>query len=225
MEWKFHNPQFVMDSAPELPSKFIVNGFWSGHRNFAYDLVHFLKPRTIVELGTFYGTSFFSFCQAVRDAELPTICYAVDTWKGDPHGGYYGDEVYESVKRVASREFSMTARLLRKDFDNALSFFEDGSIDLLHIDGYHTYEAVSHDYTTWYPKLAEKSIVLFHDISEQQNDFGVYLLWEKLKEHHHLEFFHSSGLGVLFPKVVSEDFKKLIQHKETIIEHYSNQQK
>ncbi|WHY97947.1 class I SAM-dependent methyltransferase [Peribacillus simplex] len=225
MAWEFHNPQFVMETAPELPLNFMISGPWSGHRNFAYDLVRFVKPSTMVELGTHYGTSFFSFCQAVRDSKLPTICYAVDTWEGDAHSGYYGEEVYESVKTVNTREFSETGRLLRKKFDDAVCLFENGSIDLLHIDGYHTYEATLHNYSTWYPKLAENSIVLFHDIAVRTNDFGVHILWETLKEFPHLEFPHCYGLGVLFPKGVPKDFQVVLQQKDSIIEHYANQAK
>ena len=87
-------------------------GPWSGHRSFAYDLVSFVKPNTIVELGTHYGTSFFSFCQAVKDTQLSIYCYAVDTWKGDPHAGLYGENVYEAVKAVNTREFPNIGRLL-----------------------------------------------------------------------------------------------------------------
>ena len=40
---------------------------------FAYDLVHSLRPCLIVELGTHCGDSYFTFCQAVKDAGLPTV--------------------------------------------------------------------------------------------------------------------------------------------------------
>lgn len=222
MTWKFHDKMFVMDQAPELPQKFVKYGSWSGHRHFAYDLVRFAKPRTIVELGTFYGTSFFSFCQAVNDGQIHSRCYAVDTWKGDPHVGYYGEDVYQAVNEVTTREFPQIGSQIRSDFNQALSLFEDSSIDLLHIDGYHTYEATLHDYTTWYPKLAEGAIVLFHDIAVHIEDFGVYRLWEQLIDLPHFEFPHSNGLGVLFPKGVPVPFQDVIEQKDAIIETYLN---
>ncbi|WP_342479224.1 class I SAM-dependent methyltransferase [Paenibacillus sp. FSL H7-0350] len=68
------------------------------------------------------------------------------------------------------------ASLLRMTFDEAVGTFEDNSIDLLHIDGLHTYEAIKHDYECWLPKLADNSVVLFHDITVRMDDFGVYQL-------------------------------------------------
>lgn len=221
MAWEFYNEPFVVDSAPELPSRCFTHGPWSGHRRFAYDLTRFAKPGRIVELGTAFGTSFFSFCQAVRDGRLSTRCYAVDTWGGDPHAGYFGEKVYQSVFAIASREFPAYTVLLRMTFDQSLDLFRDHSVDLLHIDGYHTYEAALHDYETWFPKLAPGGIVLFHDIAVHKEDFGVHRLWKQLRElFPHMEFSHSHGLGVLFPKGLSVPFQTMWHEREAIVSHY-----
>ena len=60
---------------------------WSGHRQFAYDLIGFIKPERIVELGTHYGCSFFAFLQACKDKNLSTEVVAVDCWEGDEQAG------------------------------------------------------------------------------------------------------------------------------------------
>ncbi|GLX71215.1 class I SAM-dependent methyltransferase [Paenibacillus glycanilyticus] len=225
MDWKFYRPVFAVDHAPEMPAGMMTEGAWSGHRRFAYDLVRFAKPKVIVELGTLYGTSFFSFCQAIKDEGLSTSCYAVDTWQGDPHTGMYGtinDGIYQAVSSVKKREFPAVGTLLRHTFDEALPLFPKESIDILHIDGYHAYEAVLHDYASWLPKLAPKGVVLFHDTAVKVLDFGVHLLWDQLSAiHPHMRFHHSNGLGVLFPKGVSDEFQNVLAGQEKLILRYA----
>jgi len=172
---------------------------WVGHIPFAAWLVQVAKPRTIVELGTHSGNSYFSICQAVKQYEAGSKCYAVDTWQGDAHALSYGEEIYEMVRKHNEEHYASFSTLLRMTFDEALSNFEDASVDLLHIDGLHTYEAVKHDFETWLPKLAPGAFVLFHDTNVRKDDFGVWKYWKELTAQYpvNLEFLHSHGLGVL----------------------------
>ncbi len=172
---------------------------WSGHVPFCTWLVHVLKPRTLVELGTHHGLSYFNFCRGVKAAGLLTRCYAVDTWEGDEHAGHYGEEVFSSVSDHNTAFYSDISRLLRMKFDEAIDYFSDASINLLHIDGFHTYEAVKHDFECWLPKLAPGAVVLFHDTNVRERGFGVWRFWEELATQYplHLDFVHSHGLGVL----------------------------
>lgn len=174
-------------------------GEWSGHLAFASDLIVATQPEVIVELGTHWGEAYFTFCQTVEEHGLSCLCYAVDHWLGDDHAGRYGEEVFDEVQRYNERYYRHFSNLIRASFDDAVSQFGDGSIGLLHIDGLHTYEAVSHDFRTWLPKVKPGGLVLLHDICVRKLDFGVWRLWEEIKAEFPstFEFHHSWGLGVV----------------------------
>ena len=176
---------------------------WVGHTPFAYWLVAALKPKTLVELGTHGGGSYFSFCQSVIDNKLDTKTYAIDTWMGEKQAGFYSESLFKKVMDFNIEHFDNFSTLMKMTFDEALNEFDDNSVDLLHIDGFHSYEAVSNDFRTWYPKLSKEAIVLFHDTHEIKPGFGVHQFWDELKKEHReqcFEFKHSHGLGMCFPK-------------------------
>src|SRR5260221_10171290 len=83
-------------------------------------------------------------------------------------------------------------------FDEALQRFADGSVDLVHIDGYHTYEPVRGDFEKWYPKVKPGGIVLFHDVAAPLQDFGPGRFWAEIsREHETSAFPHGFCLVVL----------------------------
>jgi Methyltransferase domain len=171
---------------------------WLEHTPFASWLIGAHRPSLVVELGTHYGNSYFAICQAVREQGLAARCFAVDTWRGDEHTGPYGDDVYDAVFAYNAQNYGAFSRCIRSTFDEALQHFQHGSIDLLHIDGRHGYDAVRHDFESWRPYLSNRAIVLFHDITVVDADFGVHRLWAELVEQYpSFEFLHAGGLGVL----------------------------
>jgi hypothetical protein len=201
------------ETIPEL----LKSPWWIGHIPFAFEIVRRLRPQTIVELGSYSGSSLAAFCQAVEAVGLNTKCFGIDLWKGDIHMGEFDESVYQGISNYMSRRYPDICILIRQEFNDAVNLFDDKSIDLLHIDGTHTYEAVSNDYYTWLPKISDRGVILFHDtnatyktIGVAAGNFGVRDFFNFIKHQYpHFEFSHCYGLGVLLvgnklPDVVSE---------------------
>ena len=181
-------------------------------------MISVLKPKTLVELGTHYGDSYFTFCQSIIENQISTKTYAIDHWLGDTHAGIYNEEVFERVNKYNETNYSEFSSLVRKTFDNAINDFDDNSIDLLHIDGHHSYVSVKNDFNKWRSKVKDGGIILLHDTLVIKENFGVHQLWDEISRVYpclHLSFAH--GLGVLknslnenIDYVVSPEFDELI---------------
>lgn len=184
--------------ASQWPPRHFVPSAWTGHAPFAAALVEVLRPSTLVELGTHLGFSYFVFCETIARLGLDTRAVAVDSWEGDEHAGRYdGDRVYGSVREI-NEQYQAFSTLTRSYFDKALPGFEDGSIDLLHIDGRHRYEDVSGEFEAWLPKMSDRGVMIFHDTNEFREGFGVHRFWAEVESRYpSFHFLHSHGLGVL----------------------------
>jgi len=88
--------------------------------------------------------------------------------------------------------------MIRGLFTQSRHLYDDGSVDVLHIDGRHGYEDVVADYEEWRSVVRDGGVILFHDIAEHDNGFGVWRLWEQIAvPGRSFAFDHGHGLGVL----------------------------
>ena len=180
------------------PSRLVNPSSWVGHIPFAQWLVSTIKPSVYVELGVHTGNSYCAICESVQRSSINCQAYGVDTWLGDQQASFYPEDIYQDLWDYTNNNLSGVSNLVRATFADAVSKFEDCSIDLLHTDGLHTYDAVKNDYLTWLPKMSKRGVILFHDTQVKRKDFGVWKLWSEVKEiYPSFEFEHSHGLGVL----------------------------
>ncbi|MFG3448724.1 class I SAM-dependent methyltransferase [Stenotrophomonas sp. NPDC047960] len=180
-----------------MPRK-LPHSAWLGHIPFASWLLEVQRPELIVELGTHNGASFLALCQAVEAQQLGARVFAIDTWEGDEHAGFYGNEIYAELRDYQQRHYAGISEMMRLRFDQALEYFADGSVDLLHVDGLHTYDAVREDFESWRVKLSPRAVVIFHDSCVRERGFGVWQYWSEIsKQFPSFEFTHTHGLGVL----------------------------
>ncbi|MFK5596792.1 class I SAM-dependent methyltransferase [Methylobacterium sp. HMF5984] len=177
----------------------IVASAWLGHIPFSKWLVGIHQPSITVELGVHNGASLCAMAEAANDVGHAGAFFGVDHWIGDAHAGSHTIDTYWNLKAYVAARPLDALNLMRMSFDDALPHFDDGSVDLLHIDGLHTYEAVRHDLETWLLKLSRRGIVLFHDIRVLDNNFGVWQLWNEVSQRYpSFDFDHSYGLGVIY---------------------------
>lgn len=197
-------PFWLTPAAYWVPAHLPISA-WHTHGPFAAWLIDVLRPASIVELGTHYGYSCFAFAEAAKRLGLETSVSALDTWEGDDHAGLYGEDVFDYVTRVAQTDYPESVKLVRGWFSQSRFQFADASIDLLHIDGRHAYEDAVGDYNEWRGAVRDGGVILFHDIGERENGFGVWQLWEEIAEPgRSFAFDHGHGLGVLAVGDVAE---------------------
>ncbi len=172
---------------------------WHGHVFFARDIIQWTRPKIIVELGVHKGDSLFAFAQSCTEVRHSASIVGIDHWRGDEHAGPIGDAIYDQVHCTTREHFDKLVELRKCTFSEALNHFADESVDLLHLDGLHSYDSVCKDFEDWFPKLKKDGIMLLHDISSQDPNFEVGKFWNELKGRFRNTYFeHSQGLAVLF---------------------------
>lgn len=174
---------------------------WTDHCIFAAELVKLLEPEIIVDLGVDEGYSTFSFA-AYNVGKV----YGIDAFLGDPMVGL--KQTYNKVNHI-SKEIKLKFGINNIDFIQGL--FDDVAkdwnkeIDILHIDGFHTLEAVENDYNKWSKFCHNNSIILFHDVLEHHESVGEFFMntdgYKILRK-------QSSGLGIL---TVNKQLNDIIQ--------------
>lgn len=128
-----------------------------------------------LEIGSFLGLSAVSFALSMvgRGNSDGTI-FCVDTWQGSIEhdsirehiGKDYFDKFVENIRRSG---FSRWIRPLKGSSTEVVSLFRDQSLDIIFIDGDHTFEGALADMRNWWPKLKQGGIFLGHDAIPDEN--------------------------------------------------------
>ena len=150
-------------------------------------LLKLLKPQklhVIIEIGTMKGGTLFLLSRiAANDA----IIISIDLPRAKFGGGYpkYRIPLYKGFASQNQRVFLIRADShLKSTLKKVQNILKDKKVDLLFLDGDHTYMGVKNDFEMYKPLLGKRGIVGFHDIviHPPEQDVNVYKLWNEIKQ-------------------------------------------
>lgn len=116
--------------------------------------------KTGAEIGVYKG----DFTQQFLDVGLKV--YAIDPWEiYDGYLHHKGQKRQDFVYGHATRALSKYSKcqIMRKKSMDALSDFEDGSLDFVYIDGNHEFRYFADDVYEWEKKVRPGGVVSGHD--------------------------------------------------------------
>lgn len=122
---------------------------------------------SMVEIGCYVGDSTRQFAKNFKEVNC------IDPWENgyddnDLSSHKYPMTVIESQFDLLMDEFS-TIKKYKMKSGEAVSIFEDRSLDFVYIDGLHTYDGVKNDIEKWLPKVKNGGFIGGHDYNNKHH--------------------------------------------------------
>jgi predicted O-methyltransferase YrrM len=162
-----------------------------------------LGPKTVVEIGTSMGGTLYLW---TRLAQPDAVIISVDLPGGQFGGGY--SPLRTPIYRRFARE-RQALHLMRADshenstLEQVKGFLGGLAVDLLFIDGDHTYEGVRKDWEMYSPLVRPGGLVVFHDVAGNYDTTQVKRFWDEIKTGYRYSEYMvhprgQYGIGVLY---------------------------
>jgi predicted O-methyltransferase YrrM len=142
-----------------------IQGWFNHMITYDYLIEQCPEGGTMVELGAWLGKS----SSYLVDKSVNRNVIIIDSWKGSPneltttHKFATEVDIYEVFKQNMGER---TYKSIRGLSSEAVSQFEDESLDVVFIDLTHTYESVKEDIGLWLPKVKSGGILSGHDYED-----------------------------------------------------------
>jgi predicted O-methyltransferase YrrM len=170
-------------------------------------LVRRRRPRVVVEIGTHRGGTLVCWAAiAAASAHLVSIDMPTEEWTG--LGAR--EEDFARVRRRLRRGQRLTAISGDSHAASTLARLHDAlqgaPVDLLWIDGDHSFAGVQQDFAMYSSLVARGGIIALHDVhaSDRWPGFGSPAFWERIKHGYRVEEFVADpapgggmGIGVI----------------------------
>ena len=175
------------------------------------------KPKTVIEIGTAAGGTLFLLCK-VLDENSKIV--SIDLPEGD-----FGGELYPNWKKPIYHSFAKNKQELLLIRDNSqnketlekVKKLVGDKIDLLIIDGDHTYPGVKKDFELYSQIVSQDGLIIFHDINQKIKNVEVWKLWNELKSKYEtfeiITFGEEKGfgIGIIYYKPTKDKFVKFLK--------------
>ncbi len=156
------------------------------HLAFLYYLVRTENYHRILEIGTGVGQSTLAFAEAMADQEKGEV-FTIDI-----------DDCAEARDLISKNVMSAYVTFLKSD---SLSLGWAGDLDLLFIDGLHTYEQVDKELSLFGWNVRQGGCIVLHDVYNPAHpgvrDAAMNFYMTNDDVFTKYEFFHCNGLMVL----------------------------
>lgn len=184
------NIKSIPENLRDIPTGWThrIHSGWTHHIHFSQWLVNKLNPDIIVDLGVDYGYSTFCFAS-------PKIgkVYGIDCFSGDSQSGFKNTYDYVNHKK---EELGLDNIKFVKGYFGIIAKKWNKPIDILHIDGFHSYDAVKNNYNTWSKFVKDDGVILLHGTCVTKPGYEVYKFFNEI-DLPKTNFTFSYGLGVI----------------------------
>lgn len=178
--------------------------------NLGYGFIHYslilnLKPKRILCVGSRKGFIPAICALACQENKLGHVDF-VDAGYGLKNKNHWSGIAWwkrvdprKHFSRLDVNKFLTTYVMTSKEFVQKYKY----RYQYIYIDGDHSYKGVKTDYELFWPRLTKGGFMAFHDVAVKKTpelgDFGVWKLWQELKNSSKITFFEPkhSGLGIL----------------------------
>ncbi len=159
---------------------------WGGWSPILHELVIEIRPKVIIEVGTWRGESLFHMVRGCLENGIDATLIAVDTWLGSAEHWLTCRDKLMLTYGYPSFYYQFLANVIKHGYQNmvtpmpmpstvAAEILEKRGIkaELIYIDASHTKRSVMTDLESYWPLLAKGGVIFGHDIDWKPVEEGV----------------------------------------------------
>ncbi len=195
---------------PEAAVDFVINhrviSAWQVHAELLEmaNLIAAMKPKAVLEIGTASGGTLLLMC---RLSDPNATIVSLDLPEQTSAYRHYRVPIFKSFPRNGQQLHLVVADSHMEETKSRVERLLDGlSLDVLFIDGDHSYHGVRSDFEMYSPFVRKGGIVIFHDIVKHAPErcCEVDRFWNEIKQRYsHREIVENptqgwAGIGILY---------------------------